>query len=542
MRKIIFILSFFFSFSFLKAEKLHVHFDKGFYVSGEVMQFAIFFPKKWHDQEFALKVLLLDNKGQLKDYQFLQSKGQASTSSYFKLSYDLPSANHIFLIQGFDKQSKKIIQLGNVQIPIYNDLLPIEENPSQSNPISKTPIENTINIQLDMGNTTVQKRQEIKPTFLANNSNGQALAVNWSMTITDIKLTKGFENFFSLSLPKEEYILSNEFFYEGRVESPNGTAIQANVLGAYTSLYQKMYFAKSDALGKMVLRLPPFEGEQAIQIFAHYTEHEGLIFTPLEKYALPFQVRPISYPSEIIAYLESSRQRKKINQLFRKEDFALKTQNLDIELPYWEPDAVYDFQKYDPFKSLEQFFREHLTPLRFKKEKEKDDLPFYAAMYNPEKRNTNKYFPDKPVFIIDGKITKDGNYVAGLDFMAIKQVDLFFDPKKLHRYFNLIGNNGLTIIQSYDGTLQVPSREESNIRMVKGTPLEQVEFSVKDLSTEIPYFTSQLFWQTQHDGMESSPTQINYIQSDDKSEFQIDLIVQDTEGNIGRKQISYTVK
>ena len=198
-------------------------------------------------------------------------------------------------------------------------------------------------------------------------------------------------------------------------------------------------------------------------------------------------------------------------------------------------DRVFKASEY-PFTDLPQFCKEVSTPLKYNKIKRKGG-GFEFKMYNPESR---KFYFGNPLFIVDGHMTKDFDYLATLEFQNIDSIRLYYDNVRLSNDFGFAGFSGVVIISSIDGTLAPPSDPFTQVYTVEGLQ-PSIAWEQPSIKTEVPSFRPQLFWSPVVQTNSQGSAEVFYQQSDDRSHFQITVVAQSADGRRGQVIRQYQV-
>ncbi|MCB0689849.1 MAG: hypothetical protein KDC53_25085, partial [Saprospiraceae bacterium] len=148
-----------------------------------------------------------------------------------------------------------------------------------------------------------------------------------------------------------------------------------------------------------------------------------------------------------------------------------------------------------------------------------------------------------PLFIIDGKMTRDADFVARLPISAVETVELFLDAPKLRSSFQAIGVSGVVRITTSIANLKLPEADAGNIHTIYGLQPKAhfPGFNAQVLTDQKhePFFRPQLFWNPDipvgPDGMAST----TFVQSDDTGPFLIEVVFQTADGRRGTKSFQY---
>ena len=531
-------------------DKCFVHLDKSFYVNGEVIWYKVYLPRQVENKPVALKAFLQDEAGNTVDYIFLKTEGKTYTSGYYKIPFDCSPGVYHLLITAMDDTFLEAVVLADIEIPIYNDQeIPpsavTENTPKESG--AKSVFED-LKVVVELENNSLKPRDEAKINIRVTDANGQPVQANLSVAVTDWKLS-GTEVMDRPSLnagnsvfPNTFYSLRSSVYTKARLVNEEGSPLQANVLGTFSPKENQMLYTKTNQEGIIFLELPEFYGSKSIQYLGYENEYEEISIAPIPD-PVAKGSKSLHYSPEIIEYLNYSRQRKKIYQMFTALEFQLDPEIPNLEGQVFEPDYSLNIQEYERFDNMAAFFREILTPLRFR---EVTDSIFIARMYNPRMKRVNNYFPGKPLFIIDGKLTRNGDFIAKMKLDHVQRVDIFYEPAKLKKMLNVFGNNGMVQIITDLPEVSIPSNDNEDIVHINGyqAPLTFPAFTSEEFegNSYRPFFRPQLYWNPQVETNGSGQASCSFFQSDDLSTFRIEVVAQAKDGTIGRGQVLYSTK
>ncbi|MCB0258127.1 MAG: hypothetical protein KDE62_00160, partial [Calditrichaeota bacterium] len=151
--------------------------------------------------------------------------------------------------------------------------------------------------------------------------------------------------------------------------------------------------------------------------------------------------------------------------------------------------------------------------------------------------------PGQPLFIIDGKATRDGNYVAHMKMDQVETVSIFTDRAELRQQFNVMGRSGVAIIETSSTDITVPETDADDIFLVRGlqAPAAFPAFTPEQIENDRhrPFFRPQLYWSPDVRTDASGQANVNFFQSDDTGDFQIRVLVQDERGRMGYAEVVY---
>ena len=527
-----------------------VHLDKSFYINGEVMWYKLYLPATFIDRNPAISVKLHNEAGRAVEHSYLRTDGNPYTEGYFKVPFDFPSGVYRLTFSGTDVDTKEEIRLAQVRLPIYNDdptQAPTEVSEKPQPEESLSPVLRGLSVGVVLENATVTAGNEVKARIKVADANGNPVRANVSVSVTDAALN-GEAVLGNSPVTEAGNIssrivdgLENGLITRARLVDDSGNPLRANVLGVFSPEENEIYYTRSNDDGKIFLELPDFYGNKPIQFMAYQKEYDEISVESLEEDIKPLD-EPLIYTEELLEYFELSRKRKKIYQYFKALEFSLNPQIAATERRNLKPNMTVDIQEYEPFENLATFFKEVLTPLRFRQEK---DSTYYAVMYNPGDRRIDYYYEGRPLFIIDGKLTRNADFVARMPTDQIQTVDLYFDEDLLRRYFKVFGGSGVIRINTSIPDIEIPESDEADIFMVEGLlpPVDYPVFDPASASTgeQLPFLRPQLHWVPQVETDGKGSTTISFTQSDDLSTFMIRVVAQDENGRFGYGETTYSV-
>lgn len=530
------------------SNRMIIHLNKSFFVSGEVIWYKIYFPANFEGKNIALRVGLWDREGNMLESVFHKTHGKAFVQGHYNIPFEFKSGLYHFLVLGTNRATNEPVQLAQASIPIYNDLEKEEQPPLIIQPELATDIVGFLHPKLKVSvallSETIQRRGKVKAKIQIRNEKGEPIIAGLSVSVRDNTLTAvnipGQQNIIEGKLlePKIGSTLDSSIAFVGRLSDSLGQALQAPLFGIYSSKEQTFAYTKSDKAGRFPVKLPDFYGSKPIQFMDYQYEDIDVVLRseiPLEKKG------DLVYTPQILTYLEASRQRKKIFQLYNTFEYELEPAITAFESQSFEPDNSFQIQNYERFASIPVFFKEVVTPLKFRKD---TSGRFIAKMFNPAADSRN-YYPGKPIFIVDGKLTRDADFIAALDITQIERVDLFYNFEKLRQRFNVLGIHGVVVIETNQPDLRVPTKEEEDIFLIHGlqaqVPFPGLHQKEKAIEAHSPFLQPQLYWNPNLQTDTNGEVELEFMQSDDLSTFKIEVMVQGQNGAWGYGALTYRV-
>ena len=450
-----------------------VHLNKPFYITGETIWYKLYCPADAQGVDFATKGLLVDSKGEIKSKFFHKSQAGENISGHLDLPYSYESGVYRLIFKMNNESSDQEIVLAQVNIPIYNDLnygALSEVNQPETVPAEETNFELTLDVEVNSQPQSPGATLEVSVT--AKDPSGNPSPCDLSISIIDAATWQireyGYQHLSigdPISVEAWQHATEN-IYVKGKVFKDQArTPLQANVLGAYASNQNKIYYSKSQTDGSFTLPMDDFYQEQTIQFIPYYKEAESLI-VELNTEEIPnSSPSSLIYNEQIETLLADSRQRKKIAQHFAD----LRSQSAEVDfvdaVQDLKPNYVFKVDEYERFDRIYDFFTELMTPLEFRKSGGK----YLASMSNPKATRVQFFrLGGSPLFIIDGKVTRNADFVAQLSMSNVESIEIYYSPEELRRQFNVLGSGGVVKINTVIPVFELPEDDADDLFPVPG--------------------------------------------------------------------------
>ncbi len=516
-----------------------VHLDKSFYVSGELVWFKVYLPASLREQNFNIKVGVLNPTGKPLESFFINSQGENQASGYYKIPFDCPAGVYQLQFSALEAASKRPVLLAEVLVPIYNDLEKVDAqvvNSVNSGRDAAATLQD-LQVEIRLPKTNYQAREQVQGKIQVKNGQGTPVAAQVSIVVSDWELS-GTEVWpqanWSLGPVITPTTLSKQVYTQVKLQSNSATQSQ-NLVGIFFPQNWQLLYTSSQRPEYWV-EVPNFTGRKQVQFLGHPNpEVQVQLLESFPAKASP----PLAYTPGIRQYLEWSRMRKKIYQLYNALEMALPgTAPIKDSIPL-KADRSLRPAEFEAFEDLATFFREISTPLSFKQERKTGQ--YSAKMYNP---GTFTDYPSAPVFVIDGKMTRDADFVARLKCSQIESIDLYYQPTQLLGYFKAIGRSGVVQIRS-KAEIAIPAAEAEDIFHLNGLQAAAAFPALKAEQLKAApaqaFFRPQLYWQANLRTDAQGQVDFSFLQGDDWSRFRIQVIVQGGDGRMGEGQVIYSV-
>jgi hypothetical protein len=521
-----------------------VHRDKTFYVCGEIIWFSLHLPAQVQPQSFNVRVAVLNPQGKLLESFFLATKGKNQVQGYYKIPFQASSGVYQLQFSAMESALKQPVLLAEVLMPIYSDLESLDPV-ALNNTVQENPAGTGINkledlqVEITLDKANYRSRETVQARVQVKDRQGRPVAADLSIAVTDWNLagtTALNESTLTYGKSLPSTTLSNQVYTQVKLQSEVGNLSQ-NLIGIFFPQNWQLLYTSSKQ-EQYLVEVPSFQGSRSVQFLGHPQPNiQVQIQNPLPA----TQASPaLVYTPGIRQYLEWSRMRKKIYQLYSSLEMSLPAAPLVKDSIPLEPDRSFRTAEYEAFEDMATLFKELLTPLSFKQDR-KTGL-YSAKMYDPT--NFTDY-PGTPIFIIDGKVTRNADFVARLKTGQVERIDMYYYPNKLFKQFKAIGRSGVTYLHS-KAEISIPADEAADVFQLNGLqiPLPFPTWSAEQLR-QMPsqgMFRPQVYWNAQVRSDANGQASFSFVQTDDWSSFQIQVLAQGADGQRGLGTKVYVVE
>lgn len=524
-----------------------VHFDKPFYVSGEVVWYKVYLPQPFKDKEVSFEVKLVAENGQLLQHYFLKNEKRTHLDGYFKIPFDQATGMYYLMIFGTERTSHKMVKILEAPLPIYNDLAEQATPIASQDQIKDAPIETVLeNLQvtIDLERDTFNRRKQVKAVVSVRDVNGREVPANLSISVSDWALLSREEigtepiisSIYQNPLPVEA--LRNGLHFRGQTRDTLGISTNINVLGYYSAAEKKLQYSRTDEGGNFFINIEDFTGSKPIQLIDYQSEDINVFIQ--QEFSIERKVA-LGFNAKIEQYLAWSRRRKKTYQLFKSFESPISPPPSEFTQKEYREYRSIRPEDYESFADLPEFLREVYLNMSLIQKKDKS----YKVNFFVNRHGDYERHPRPPIFIVDGKMTRNADYIAGLDLTEIKQIDFFHQLKTLRSQFGPFGQFGVAVITTKSGNTSLLPTEEADIVDFYGylPEIEFPAFAKEELTVNSPQptFRPQLYWNPSLFTDPAGKATFSFIQSDDLSTFCIEVVAQGEDGKMGIGRRKYWV-
>lgn len=537
------ILSFLLAIALQAQSPALVHLNQSFYVSGETVWYRLYLPAYFPEGDPVFTVALYGSGGKLVDRSYLRRKENGAVYGFYKIPYDWRSGLYQLVFSTAEEESNAPIVLADALVPIYDDLGGQNNAPAMATSSAPAP---AVDLPKDLTVTITLDRQHYPPRGTARaairvtDREGRPVAASFSVSVRD-ELSRIDHPLFSTlhagngSGPWPE--LEDEVSLRGTLWTPDGaTLLPSGNIGAYVPRLQTFFYDKGDARGNFVLDLPDVYGDTRLHVGGLLPED---LLVKLDREAPHTAAdQPLPYPPEVIQYLELSRKRKTIYQLSGSLEQDLPVSWPEVEQKVIESDWGLPLDEYESFTDIPTFIKEMIVPLKFRQRR---DEPYDARMFDPT-QPTRSFHRDGPLFILDGQLTRDADFIANLDIAKIARIDLFYVQENKDRFFGPLGRHGVVLLQSRNRDLSVPEADQKNYFTFQGLQAE-VDYPIQvDMQGDRPVLLRPaLYWAPALETDARGEATVEIPLSDDRSRFEVEVAARDSAGRLGRREVVFVV-
>ena len=525
----------------------YVHLDKSFYVTGEVIWYKLYLPSFMEGSEAVIQSTLVDASGDNINYHFNSTEARSYVSGYFKLPFDLNAEVYSLVFSGTRGKEYPQETFAEVHIPIYNDLQATQIKEPDAEVMLPTYNESIsdqgISINIELAKDQYNCREQINGSVQISDPAGNPIEADVSISVIDAELylnnyeqpsiyqgavvEKGTQGFVSkpyvkgtYSRGKKQKLLSNE------------------IIGAYSSLENKLFYAvPNSSNGNFHVEFSSFKDAKPVQ-FIHHVEGEDALNITMSKVGSPND-KTLVYNQAVLDYIDLSRQRKKLFQRYSTLETNLSPEENEIVFNEFKHNKTFKITEYKSFENLASFLKEVSTPLRIRLKGES----YEGAMYMPSiKENYSRYSEYDPLYIVNGYITRNSDFIGRLDLENIKELAMMYEPKDIRKEYKIFGGNGIVNLKINSKDLVLPEEDQDKIYMVSGLQADTPypEFMPSEFDSNQPFFRPQLYWNSDLSTNSAGKLDFGFFQSDDISTFVIEVVARTPDGKIATAYKTYS--
>ena len=478
-----------------------VHFDRPYHVAGEVAWFS-FYPGPTVPPK--VRVTVSDPTGKVLDYFFLAADEGGRLNGYYRWPFTLATGYYSVAFDALAADGA-VKRFGRVEHAVYSDE----------------------RVEADGALTPGKDRPLADARGLTVSAEGNTVAVgglngdNYSVSVHNIDVTGARPQVLSQVGAAVSASWVDTLFYEARVGLADGSPVQTNLLPVFDPATYTFGFTKTDGAGEFLLQSGSFEGGKELQV----RSVEGLELHPTVSVptAGSSRRRPAVTP-EVAAYIDLARRRRKIYQLYATTETELNASPAAQERRRLAPNRDFAVQDYKQFPDMYTFFKEVGGELRVRIKKDN----YRAQLYNAPNQ---RFFQDTPLYIVDGKLTRNSNFVNTLSPAGVTYLAYYYDNRQLRRDFPALGNNGVVQIETVRAPEKFPEADAAGIFGIRGVQ-PPAEFEARNATaSEVPVLSPLLLWTT---GGGRPSARIELPATDDFGVYRVTVVAHGADGTLRR--------
>ena len=519
-----------------------IHMDKPYYVSGETAWYQIYLPEVFRSVSGNVQVLIQDQTGAIVD-DYFWSLDEAKIEGYYKIPYNIKADLYHFSLRTLDNTSKEPITITTWSVPIYSDLNAQGMQAIFPERTTFAAERSTLDVNLTPASTSYVRGEEVS----VNVSTPAGTKTDiMSVSVVDLSLigpsAESTVFVSAINIPDNVTLgINDQTFVHGIIRNAaNDREVAIGVIGAYHAKYNRMYYTKSKENGKFTLMLKDHTGDGELQFAGNLYDLYKSTDISLEVPAVTNSYTLTSdYDTGVIEYLKESNARKRIYQFYKQLESPVTYNEVKpLDRLFVKPNKAVNVKEYVTFENTGIFFNEVMGfQIDFKK---KGDDDITARIFDPETTKggrvySDNFFPRSPVFIVDGKLTKDAAFVYNLKLTDLEDVSIYNDWRDITKQYGTFGDFGYVVINTSQADLSVPEDDENDIVAYSGKA-KQVQYPINLSSAEgeAPNLTPTVYWNPNE-----ATGKLKFKSSDDVGEFLVRVVVRDKTGKIGVASTTY---
>ncbi|WP_168797602.1 hypothetical protein [Neolewinella litorea] len=473
-----------------------LHLDRPYHAAGEVSWFRAYLPQP---APASVRAEIYGPDGQRLDYFFLGTTDGAA-DGYYRWGYDLPTGYYRIVLTALSADGQDV-HLGTFRHAVYS----VGDR-------GTTPTE-TVAAASPLGATNLSVRVEDGTLRLSD-----APAGTYSLSVFNASVVGDRAGETVAAEPvRPAAAYQDTLFYRGQVTAADGgEAVAVNLLPVFDGTTFATYFSKSDPQGRFLLTVPAFEGQKTVQ--ARDISGSTALVARLGQPRLESLAERPPLTEAVVAYLELSYRRRKIFQLYRTVETPLEAEPVREQRRPLVPSKAYNVQDYKAFPDLYTFFREVAGELRYRERRGS----YTARLYNAP---TQRFFLEAPLFIVDGRLTRDADYVARLDPAEVDRLTFYYGNRELREQFPALGNQGVVQIDRLRPADDLPAADAANLLTLNG---RQPALGFRPLPAALPRISPLLLWQT--GTTEGGAVSLPLPGTDDSGSYRVVVLLRDATG------------
>lgn len=501
-----------------KTQNSICHFDRPFYFPGQFVHYAFY--TDIAPDSFIVEVQLFRGSEEIDQHFQLIRNGH--THGFFALSFDLIGGDYFVRISVFPEKTLEAIPLMITPVTVLSDqdtgedkaLIAVSDNGDSHQ-----------NIRIDMADS-FQRRREMSCTVkVPGGQAGQEI----SIAVRDKLLHPAGETIRFQANPKIEQELTSFIPLVGKRKILDKKQNTRAFLFSCNPDQVSFRFNWVDPDGDFMINMIPFYGEKDI----YFVDNGGNRIDVNLMRETTFNVPEVEHVTinSVNEIVRANADRKKIYQLFSKVEENLVQDSFSRFHPVLRPDMDIDVQDYAIRGKLVDLLKEVITPFKFRK----DNNDEYRIKVLYEVLDLKYFYDSDPIFIINGKVTRDFTFIANLPLQDIKRLKIYAHLETI-RDLKLVDIGGVGVIEMVDPLFSISDDQCLPHKVVQGIQVPIAYPLRADSRGELPQLKSLLYWMPNATLDSNGEYTFMLPASDDISRFEIEVVHPGTL-SVGRKEI-----
>ena len=262
----------------------------------------------------------------------------------------------------------------------------------------------------------------------------------------------------------------------------------------------------------------PFYDQKLIS-FLDYVGNEIQIHER-EVFVRPEIKSSLKVDSPIIEHLKIYREQKQINRLFKQITLSPQTDSTALINRKPKPDSYIDVQDYAIRGTTVDLFKEIPTNLKFRSAGGGD----YKARMLYEFNGITKFYSRSPLFIVNGRATRNGNYLAKLPLQEIGFFRIYSDYEFLES-LSPMAHGGVVFVDMVDRNYVLPDEHTLPTLSVQGLQTPIYYPITPSFKEDSPALSSLLYWDPEVPTINDESFEIEIGMGDISTEFILDAVI-----------------
>ncbi|MCB0668192.1 MAG: hypothetical protein KDC80_20340 [Saprospiraceae bacterium] len=491
------------------AQNTFIHLDKPYYLAGEYLFYSFCNPDL-PDDTLTVRVDLFNNESTI-DYYYLKVNNKCG-DGYIKLPFDLPSGIYRLMLWVVTQKTYEVQEIAEINIPIYNDQDLAELT-------AKVKDENNRPEQFE-SNSTPRKfeiRQEVDLIVKLPEDSSDPIE-RISVSIRDLTPYRtGVKSVFQsrANLNGQSNMQGIPVFGTRSVDDVK--SIKNPLLFAYNPANMLYDGTKVMDDGRFDLTIHSFYGENPVS-FLDYVGNDISIKSQ-ERFIHPEIQEELEIDSTILNHLKNYQEEKQINRLFKQVAISPEYDSMVYANPLEKPSSFVDVQDYAIRGTSIDLFREITTNLKFRPAGGGD----YRARMIYEYNGITKFYSRSPLFIVNGKATRDGNFVAKLPLQDIAFFRIYSDYEFLEK-LSPMAHGGIVYVDMLDPNYELPELQSLPSLNVRGLQRPLIYPVGLKRQSDSPAIGSLLYWHPDAKREDDQVT-LHFQTGDIASEYLVEIVL-----------------